>query len=68
MKKGIIHEIKKSDLKQKLFHEHHCLDGLEGIANWCVNLIDQVENKKEFRKKELYWIDKQVEHLGSSWA
>ena len=46
MKKGIIHEIKKSDLKQKLFHEHHCSDGLEGIANWCVTLIDQVENKK----------------------
>ena len=28
------------------------------IANWCVTLIDQVEDKKELRKKELYWINK----------
>ena len=58
LKKGIIQEIKKSELKQKLFHEHYCSDGHEGIANWCVTLIDQVEDKKELRKKELYWINK----------
>ena len=55
--KGIIREIKKSELKQ-LFHEHYCSDGHEGIANWCVTLIDQVEDKEELRKKELYWINK----------
>ena len=43
---------------KKLFHEHYCSDGHEGIANWCVTLIDQVEDKKELRKKELYWINK----------
>ena len=58
MKKGIIQEIKKSELKQKLFHEHYCSDRHEGIANWCVTSIDNVEDKKELRKKELYWINK----------
>ena len=32
--------------------------GPEGIANWCVTLIDQAEDKNELRKKELYWINK----------
>ena len=45
-------------IKQNLFHEHYCSDGHVGIANWCITLIDQVENKKKFRKKELYWINK----------
>ena len=58
LKKGIIREIKKRELKQKLFHEHNYSDGHEGIANSCVTLIDQVEDKKELRKKELYWINK----------
>ena len=58
LKKGVIQEIKKSELKQKLFHEHYCSDGHEGIANWCVALINQVEDKKELRKKDLYWINK----------
>ena len=57
MKKGIIQEIKKSELKQKLFHEHYCSDGHESIANWCVILIDQAEDKKELGKKELYWVN-----------
>ena len=58
LKKGIIQEIKKSELKQKQFHEHYYSDGHEAIANWCVALIDQVEDKKELRKKEQYWINK----------
>ena len=45
-------------LKQKLFHEHDCSDGHEGIANWCVTLIDQVDDTKELGKKELYVINK----------
>ena len=48
LKNGIIQEIKKIELKQKLLHEHYC----------CVTLIDQIEDKKELRKKELYWINK----------
>ena len=58
MKKGIIQEVKKSELKQKLYHEHYCSDEHEDIANWCVTLIDQDGDKKELRKKELYWIKK----------
>ena len=58
LKKRIIKGIKKSELKQKLFHEHYCSNGHEGIVNWCVTLIEQVEDKKELRKKELYWINK----------
>ena len=58
LKKRIFQEIENSGLKQKQFHEHYCSDGHEGIANWCVTLIDQVEDKKELRKKELYWINK----------
>ena len=41
-----------------MFHEHYCLDVHEGIANWCVTLIDQGEGKKKLRKKELCWINK----------
>ena len=67
LKKGIIQEIKKSELKQKLFHEHYCSDRHEGIANLCVTLIGQVEDKKGV-KKERTVLDKQVEYLGSSWT
>ena len=42
LKKGIIQEIKKSELTQKLFHEHYCSNRHESVANWCVTLIDQV--------------------------
>ena len=34
------------------------IDGHGDITNWCVTLIDQVEDKKELRKKELYQINK----------
>ena len=49
--------IKKSELKQKLFHEHYCSEGHQGIENWSVTLIDQVEDLDSLRKKELYWIN-----------
>ena len=32
--------IKKSELKLKLFHEHYCSEGHQGIENWSVTLID----------------------------
>ena len=47
--------IKKSELKQKLFHEHYCSECHQGIENWSVTRIDQVEYldslKKIFNKK-----------------
>ena len=50
--------IKKSELKQKLFHEHYCSEGQQGNENWIVTLIDQVEDLESLRKKELYWINR----------
>ena len=50
--------IKKSELKQKLFHEHYCSEGHQGIENWSVTLMDQVEDLDSLRKKELYWINR----------
>ena len=50
--------IKKSELKQKLFHEHYCSEGHQAIENWSVTLIDQVEDLDSLRKKELYWINR----------
>ena len=50
--------IKKSELKQKLFHKHYCSEGHQGIENWKVTLIDQVEDLDSPRKKELYWINR----------
>ena len=32
--------IKESELKQKLYHEHYCSEGHQGIENWSVTLID----------------------------
>ena len=55
---NIMHErVKKSELKQKLFHEHYCSEGHQGIENWSIILIDQVEDLDLLRKKELYWIN-----------
>ena len=58
VKKDLAIVIRKSELKQKLFHEHYCSEGHQGIKNWLVTLIDQVENLDLLRKKELYWINR----------
>ena len=50
--------IKKSELKQKLFHEHYCSEDHQGIANCSVTLVDQVEDLDSLRKKLLYWINR----------
>ena len=55
--------IKKSELKQKLFHKHYCSEGHQGIKTWSVTLIGQVEDLNSRRKKELHWINKL-----NSWA
>ena len=46
--------INKSELKQKLFHEHCCSEGYQEIENWSVTLIDQVEDLDSLWKKNLY--------------
>ena len=48
--------MKESELKQKLFH--YSSEGHQGIENWSVTLIDQVEDLDSLRKKELYWINR----------
>ena len=50
--------IKKSELKQKLFHEHYCSEGHQRIKNWSVTLIDQVEDLDSPKKKKRYWINR----------
>ena len=50
--------IKKSKLKQKLFHEHYCLECHQGIENWSVTLVDQVQDLDSLREKDLYWINR----------
>ena len=49
VEKNLAIVIKKSGLKQKLFHEHHCSEGHQGIENWSVTLIDQVEDLDSLR-------------------
>ena len=56
VEKDLAIAIKKSELKQKLFHEHCCLEGHQGIENWSVILIDHVEDLDSLWKKELYWV------------
>ena len=43
--------IKKSELKQKLFHEDFCSEGHQGIENWNVILVEQLEDLDSLRKK-----------------
>ena len=54
VKKDLAIVIKKSEL----FHEHYCSEGHQGIENWSVTLIDQVEDLDSLRKKKLYWINR----------
>ena len=41
-----------------MFHEHYCSEGHQGIENWSVTLIDQVEDLDSLMKRELYWINR----------
>ena len=61
--KDLVIVIRKSEFKKKLFHEHCCSEGHQGIENWSVIIIDQVEALNSLRKKELYWIKRL-----STWA
>ena len=50
--------MKKSELKQKLYHERYCQKSQQGIENWSVTLIDQVKDLDSLRNRELYWINR----------
>ena len=54
VEEDLVIAIKKSELKPKLPHERYCSEGHQGIENWSVTLIDQVEDLDLLRKKELY--------------
>ena len=41
-----------------MFLENYCSEDNQRIENWCVTLIDQVEDLDLLRKKELYWINR----------
>ena len=50
MEKDLAIIIKKSELKQKFFHEHYCSEGYQGIEN--CTLIDQVEDLDSQEKRK----------------
>ena len=58
VEKDVTIVIKKSELKEKLSHEHYCSEGNQGIENCIVTLVDQVEDLDSQRKKEMYWINR----------
>ena len=38
-------------LKQKIFHKHFCSDNHNGIQDWVITLIKQVDDKKFLRQR-----------------
>ena len=58
VEKGLGIVSKKSELKQKLFHERYCSEGHQDIENLSLTLIDQVDDLDSLRKKEPYWINR----------
>ena len=51
-------QVPKEALKQKIFHEHFCSDDHNGIQDWVITLIEQVDNEKFLRQRELFWAHK----------
>ena len=45
-------QVPKETLKQKIFHEHFCSDEYNGIQDWVITLIEQVDDE---RQRELFW-------------
>ena len=39
---------------RKLFHEHFCSDDHNGIRDWVITLIEQVDEEKFLRQIELF--------------
>ena len=42
-------------IPQKLFHNHHCLDGHLGIDDWDFTLFEQYETHKQLKERETFW-------------
>ena len=51
-------QVPKEALKQKIFHEHFCSDDHNGIQDWVIALIEQVDDEKFLRQRELFWAHK----------
>ena len=51
-------QVPKEALKQKVFHEHFCSGGHNGIQDWIIALIEQVDDEKFLRQRELFWAHK----------
>ena len=51
-------QVPKETFKQKIFHEHFSSDDHNGIQNWVITLIEQVDNEKFLRQKDLFWAHK----------
>ena len=41
-------------IPQKLFHDHHCLNGHLGIADWGFTLFEQCEPHKQLKERETF--------------
>ena len=48
----------KEALKQKVFHEQVCSDAHNGIQDWIITLIEQLDDKKFLREREPFWARK----------
>ena len=51
-------EVPKEALKQKIFHEHFCSDDHNGMQDWVITLIKQVDDEKFLRQREILWAHK----------
>ena len=58
VKKELVIVNKKSELKQKLFHNHYCSEDRQRIKNSSVTLIDEIEDLDLIIKKKQYWINR----------
>ena len=51
-------QVPKEALKQKIFHEHFCSDEHNGIQDWVITLIEQIDEEKFLRQRETFWAHK----------
>ena len=51
-------QVPKEALKQKISHKLFCSDGHNGIQDWAITLIEQVDDEKFLRQRELFWAHK----------
>ena len=51
-------QVPKEALKQKIVHEHFCSDHQNGIQDWVITLIEQIDEEKFLSQSELFWSHK----------